>query len=164
MKYHFEVAIDEGLEVRCLEIEDLYKKISHASKAEVVATQELHRYFRKPPVFMHHAIPWDEPLASIRARFAFRETKIFAVNVPPAMAFALRLRIEREARFLNQTQAAERLGLQSQSAYQRLEDTQRSNPTLGTIARVLKLFPKLDLRDILNCAEPSNPADIASVR
>ncbi len=57
------------------------------------------------------------------------------IEAESSVSFALRLRQERKRQGLALTEVADRLGVKYQ-VYQRLEDPDRSNPTLKTIAKL----------------------------
>ncbi|MCL2520665.1 MAG: helix-turn-helix domain-containing protein [Spirochaetaceae bacterium] len=61
----------------------------------------------------------------------------YLIKVKKSVAFALNLRWQREALNITQAEMAKRLKI-NQSAYQRLEDTAKSNATLKLIERVEK--------------------------
>lgn len=154
MKYHFRVSrISDGdpdgdFQIRCLEIFECTKRIAKQEHALVEASKLLHEYLAKPPFLMCFLMPYEQPFEEIKFLYGHGAVEIIAVTVKPRTAFALMLRIEREHRCLNQTEAAKLLGLSCQSAYQRLEDPLRANPTLSTIERLIEMLPHFDFGKI----------------
>jgi antitoxin HicB len=64
-----------------------------------------------------------------------KQANTYPIKVHKNIAFALTLRWQREEAKLTQNEMASRLKI-NQSAYQRLEDTAKSNPTLKLIEKV----------------------------
>jgi len=71
----------------------------------------------------------------------YNEKNMYPIEVERNIAFALNLRWNREDLGLTQKDMAEKLKI-NLSAYQRLEDTKKSNPTLKTISKVENALKK----------------------
>lgn len=65
------------------------------------------------------------------------DTYLVAVSIP--VSFAITLKQEREKLGLTQKDVAEKMGV-AWSAYQRIENPRKTNPTLSTIAKLEKVF------------------------
>ena len=74
--------------------------------------------------------------------------KRFYVSIASAIAFPIILRKARLAAGLTQQQMAQKLGLKSIGAYQRLETLHQSNPRLNTIYKISEILA-MPLEDIL---------------
>lgn len=164
MKYHFRISHasdghpDGEFQIRCLEISECTKRIAQPEQAAVEASKLLHEYLAKPPLLMCFLTPHEQPFEELKFLYGQGAHDVIAVAVKPRMAFALMLRIEREHRCFNQTEAAKLLGLSCQSAYQRLEDPLRANPTLATIENLLEIFPNFEFAKIFeSAARPALP-------
>ncbi len=142
MKFRFRYTIEaDGTHVaRCLDFFSCQAVAPTLGQLRVHAAEVLHKDLSVPPstcIFRSpRAAADDAPLGNA--------LPIFTVAIRPGAAFALSLRELRTNRILFQRQVARRLGMQL-SAYQRLEDPKRANPTLETVARVKKIFPKFDV-------------------
>lgn len=138
MKFRFRYNLEpNGLYfARCLDFSACTVTAANLAELKTNAARALHADLTVPPNTCIYLTPSraSGPLAPM----------VFAVALRPGAAFALSLRESRTERVLFQRQVARRLGMQL-SAYQRLEDPQRANPTLETIARVQSVFPKLDV-------------------
>lgn len=75
----------------------------------------------------------------IPAPSAVKGTNTHMVEPERTVAFALWLRDQRKRSGMTQTEIADKLGVRYQ-VYQRLEDPERSNPTLKTIERLERVF------------------------
>ena len=64
---------------------------------------------------------------------------IYYIEPELKIAFAITLKKERERMGLSQKDVAERMNV-NWTFYQRIENPRRSNPTLGTIAKLQKVF------------------------
>ncbi len=74
------------------------------------------------------------------------EGDTFEVRVEPEIAFSVLLRACRARHGITQKEAAARLRMKRIYGYQRYE--RRSNPSLSTIAAILKLFPDFPIQDV----------------
>jgi len=74
---------------------------------------------------------------------------IVEVPVNPKIAFALMLRMLRKQKGLTQNEIARMLGMKNIYSYQRLERSKQANPSLITLAKIKKVFPELNVDEIL---------------
>jgi DNA-binding XRE family transcriptional regulator len=158
MKYHFKVLMgDDGrFVVQSVEFFRCANSVARVEDAEAEAKRLLDAHLNQPTFDMFYSAPAEGTTTEIQNRFGHRAVKFFAVPVSPATAFATTLRRLRAHRCLSQADAANLLGIKSRSAYQRLEDPLRSNPTLKMIARLAEVYPKLDVGSFF---EPSHKSD-----
>lgn len=80
---------------------------------------------------------WIPPMPdpSIKGR------NIVEVEVDPRIALAMLIRVNRLKQGLTQREAATRLGMKHVYQYQKLESSKTSNPELGTLVKLKRLFP-----------------------
>jgi len=71
------------------------------------------------------------------------------VDMAPGIAFAYYLRTMRLSRGMTQKEAAKLLGMKNIYSYQRLESGKTANPELLTLVRIKKIFPEIDLDDVV---------------
>jgi antitoxin HicB len=64
---------------------------------------------------------------------------IYSIEPDLKIAFAITLKKEREKRGLTQKEVAEQMNVQP-AFYQRIENPRKSNPTLGTIEKLQRVF------------------------
>jgi antitoxin HicB len=64
---------------------------------------------------------------------------VYRIEPDTTVGFAIRLKKQREARGLSQSDIAKQLGITYQT-YQRIENPTKSNPTLKTILKLEKVF------------------------
>ena len=137
MKYHFKVHKEEnlwwaeGLEIswahaQAKSVEDLRKNME-----EVLAL------CLEEPEDSHLILPL--PNRGLRGK------NVVEVQVAPTTALAMMVRRERLMHKISQRKAAEKLGIKHLSQYQRLESGKTSNPELGTLAKLKKIFPRISL-------------------
>jgi antitoxin HicB len=138
MKFRFRYKIepDGHFFARCLDFSICSAAGANLEELKANAERALHDDLTVPPNTCIYLTP--------RTAANPLERNVFSVIVRPGAAFALSLRELRTQRVLFQRQVARKLGMHL-SAYQRLEDPLRANPTLETIARVREIFPKLDV-------------------
>jgi antitoxin HicB len=149
MKFRFLYQIDSDgvLRARCLDFFSCMATGKSLQELKVNASRELHRDLTVPPHTRILLTPRKaDPPRGNSEDDRFRAS-VFIVAVRPGAAFALSLREIRTERVLFQRQVSRRLGMQL-SAYQRLEDPLRANPTLETVARVQKVFPALNISNL----------------
>lgn len=158
MRYHFRVLFsDDGkFVVQSIEFFHCATSIVRIEDAEQVASRILHRFLSQPRFDYFYSAPREGTFEEIVAQFGFGAVKVFSVPVEPATAFATTLRRLRSHRCLSQEQAARRLGIKNRSAYQRLEDPLRANPTLNTIVRLRKVFPNFNIGSLF-ASVPATP-------
>ncbi len=141
MKYHFKIHKERrGFWAECIELKGCQTQAE--SKASLLENmrEALNLYL-------------DEP-ADSKAIFSLPKKSclgrnVVAVPVDPKVALAFLLRRHRLERGLTQTQAAEQLGLRGLYSYQRLENSKTANPEFETIIRIKRVFPELDIDELL---------------
>ena len=108
------------------------------NEARINAKEALNLYLEDTPIRA-----FDRPKAVDNpdgfSGFESSYTEVFPVEVDKNIAFALKLRWQRENHGLTQTEMAGRLGVRL-SAYQRLENPGKSNATLKTIQQLEKVI------------------------
>ncbi len=67
---------------------------------------------------------------------------IFSITPSLNVSFAITLKQERERQGLTQKEVARRMGV-NWTAYQRIENPRKTNPTLATIGKLQKVFGRL---------------------
>lgn len=156
MRYHFRVLPADGgrFVVQSIEFFHCANSVGRLNEAEQEATRLLHKYLSHPSFDMYYSAPREGTLSEIESQYGYRAVRVFSVNVDPVTAFATTLRRLRSVRCLSQSDAAKLLGIKSRSAYQRLEDPLRANPTLKTISRIATLYPNLNVGSLF---EPTSP-------
>lgn len=152
MKYHFKISARESGDylVQCLEIYGCAVSVKQPAEAATAASKKLHAFLSMLPDDLSFIEPFDRSGEEVRRQFGLEPGELVIVELTPAFAFAIALRLARFNRCLSQAQTARRLKLRSRSSYQRLEDPKRTNPTLDTILRVRKVFPDLDLATVFS--------------
>ena len=104
------------------------------NEAKAHAREALNLYLEDTPIKA-----FDRPMTTYNLddykEFESDYIEVFPVEVDKNIAFALKLRWQREERGLTQAAMAERLGVRL-SAYQRLENPSKSNATLKTIQQL----------------------------
>jgi DNA-binding XRE family transcriptional regulator len=155
MKFRFlyKLESDGSYSARCLDFFICSARGATLTELKTKASLALHEDLTVPPhTCIYRSPPHDDSRKRVERDGAIDAAtndaaNIFSVPLRPGAAFALSLREHRTQRVLMQRQVAGRLGMQI-SAYQRLEDPQRANPTLKTMARLRKIFPEFDLSDL----------------
>ena len=104
------------------------------NEARIHAREALNLYLEETPT-KAFARPSKAINPDDYSELASRDTEVFPVEVDKNIAFALKLRWQREDHGLTQPAMADRLGVRL-SAYQRLENPGKSNATLKTIQRL----------------------------
>ncbi len=149
MRYHFLIrkCADGRCLLNCVEI--FHCSTVVATRAEVAATARtfLAEYLQAPLGEYRFARPFRGTVSSLCESIGATPDDVLAVPVEASTAFALSLRHSRAVRGISQSRAARLLKI-NLSAFQRLEDPRRSNPTLKTMKRLTTVFSNLDLRDI----------------
>lgn len=74
---------------------------------------------------------------------------IISIPVSATVAMANKIRSIRLKRNLTQREMCEILDIGHLSSYQRLEDPQKANPELKTLAKIKSLFPELKLDEVI---------------
>ena len=142
-RFRYKLETDGCYSARCLDFFICTASGATLDELKMNASVALHADLTVPP----HTCIYLTPARAEKCDVA----TTFSVSIRPGAAFALSLRELRTQRILLQRQVADRLGMQI-SAYQRLEDPQRANPTLATMVRIQKVFPKFD---VANLFEPN---------
>ena len=138
MKYHFKIhRAGKGFWAECLELKGIHTQGD--TKGELLAN-------------MHEALNLflnEHPDSKIVHPLPRTSGKGVQVEVEPQIAFAFYLRRIRLKRGLTQKEVARLMGFKNLYSYQRLEKAKTANPELSTLAQIKRLFPELNLEDIL---------------
>ncbi len=81
----------------------------------------------------------DSRSLSIPEATTIERDDIYPIEASLNVAFAITLKQEREKQGLTQKEVAKRMGV-NWSAYQRIENPRKTNPTLATIEKLQKVF------------------------
>lgn len=142
MKYHFKVHKEENMFwAECLELEgcntqgktkeDLFENMKEVLDLYLDEPEDSKKVFPKP-----------------NSKLSGRN--VVAVPVDPRISWAVLLRNARLNRGMTQKEAAKALNIKNLYAYQKLESSKTANPELATMIRIKKVFPELNLEDILS--------------
>jgi len=141
MYYHFKIHKENnGYWAECLELEGCITEADNLEILESNMEEVLNLYL-------------DEPDSSKRLfplpkkKFKGKNTKVIAVN--PKVAFAMTIRMLRLKKGLTQKETAKLLGMKNLYSYQRLESSNKVNPSLTMLNRIKNVFPELKIDDIL---------------
>ena len=142
MKYHFKIYKEgRGFWAECLELEGLQTQGSTKKELMMNMEEALNLYLDEPE---DSKVIFPLPNQKIR-----KASNIVDVHVYPAVAFSFFLRNSRLKQKLTQNQVREKLGLKNIYSYQRLESSQTANPELKTIVALKRIFPEMDLEEIV---------------
>jgi len=142
MKYHFRVTKEgEGYVAYCVELNGCQTQADTRKELIPNMKEALNLYLNEP--------------ADSKEIFPLPDNKIKGKNIVEIecavkVAFAMLLRQARLGSKLSQKKVAEKMGYKNTFSYQKLEDSKTANPTLVTISKVKKVFPKLSLERILS--------------
>jgi antitoxin HicB len=142
MKYHFKIH-KEGSKywAECLELEGCNTQGDTRAGLIKNMSEALHLYLDEPE---------DSRLAITAPNPTLKGKNIVEIAVEPRVAWATSLRNSRLNRGMTQKEAAKSLNMKSIFAYQRLESGKTANPELATIVRVKRVFPELDIDDLIS--------------
>lgn len=146
-RFRYKLESDGMLFARCLDFFSCTAFGATFEQLKINCSRALHSDLTVPPNTCIYLTPREDQRLCTSLEERKLPPDVFTVSVRPGAAFALSLREIRTERVLFQRQVARRLSMQL-SAYQRLEDPLRANPTLATIARVQKVFPALDIANL----------------
>ena len=141
MKYHFKIRREgKGFWAQGIELEGILAQGETKEELERNMHESLNLFLDEPT---NSKIIFPLPRANLKG------TSIVSVEVGPQIAFAFYLRRIRLKRGLTQKDVAKLMGFKNLYSYQRLEKSKTANPELSTIVQIKRLFPELDLEDIL---------------
>jgi antitoxin HicB len=141
MKYHFKIHREgKGFWSQCVELEG----ISTQGETKEELQKNMHEALN---LFLDE--PADSKVIFSLPRTNLKGPSIAVVEVEPQIAFAFYLRRIRLKRGMTQKDVAKLMGYKNLYSYQRLEKAKTANPELSTIVKIKRLFPELDLEDIL---------------
>ena len=141
MYYHFKIHKEgDGYWAECIELKGCVTQGDTFKELEKNMEEALNLYLDEPDnsdvVF---SLPNDE----------IEGEDIVEVPVNPKIAFAFMLRMLRRKKGLTQNEIARMLGMKNIYSYQRLERSKQANPSLTTLAKIKKVFPELNVDEIL---------------
>jgi antitoxin HicB len=137
MKYHFRIHKEgEGFWAKCEEADGWVTQADDRNELMHNMREVLDLILDEP-----EDSKWIPPMPdpSIKGR------NIVEVEVDPRTAMAMLIRVNRLKNGLTQREAATRLGMKHLYQYQKLESSKTSNPELGTLVKLKKLFPDLSV-------------------
>jgi len=141
MYYHFNIHQEEnGCWAECLELEGCITEADNIETLEANMAEVLNLYLDEPESSNKLFPPPDHRLKG-------RNIKEVAVN--PKIAFAMSMRMLRLKKGLTQKEAAKLLGMKNLYSYQRLESSNKVNPSLTMLNRIKHVFPELKIDEIL---------------
>lgn len=142
MKYHFKIhgSSAEGFWGQGIELEGCQSQGDTREELLENLQEALDLYLSEPE---DSKLIFPEPQRNLAGR------NIVSVIVSPTVAVACKIRSIRLKRNLTQRQMCEALDIPHLSAYQRLEDPQRANPELKTLAKIKSVFPELKLDEVI---------------
>ena len=142
MKYHFNVVQEgSGFWAKCLELEGC--KIYSATQESLIQNM-------KDALIHYLTEPGNPKTIFPMPNKNLKGPHIRAVPIDPVIAWAVLLKNARLSRGLSQAKAAKALNIKNIYVYQKLESAKTANPGLTTIARVKKVFPEVNLEEILD--------------
>ncbi len=141
MKYHFKIHREgKGFWAHCMELEGISTQGESKEELQKNMHEALNLFLDEPP---------DSKFIFSLPRNIPKGSSIVAVEVEPQIAFAFYLRRIRLKRGMTQKDVAKLMGFKNLYSYQRLEKAKTANPELSTIVQIKRLFPELDLEEIL---------------
>jgi len=140
MKYHFIVQNEKnGYWATCVELEGCVTQADTKKELVEHMAEALDVYLDEP---LHSQVIFPLPLLQ------GNNASWVSVPVSPQIAFAFLLRRERVLHQLTQRDVASLLSMRNLYSYQRLERSRSANPTLQTIAMILKVFPTFPVEHV----------------
>jgi antitoxin HicB len=133
VRYHFKVHKEgAGYWAQCIEYDGCLTQGDGRDELDHNMQEALDLILDDPP-----ESTWIPPMPdpSIKGR------NIVEVEVDPRIALAMLIRVNRLKQGLTQREAATRLGMKHVYQYQKLESSKTSNPELGTLVKLKRLFP-----------------------
>lgn len=142
MVYHFRVRKeDDGYWAECVEIEGCNTQGDTLVELAENASEALNLHLSEP---VDSKVIFPAPIDKPKGKH------IIAVPVNPRVAMAMRIRQERIKKGLTQQKVATLIGISHIYAYQKLESAKTCNPGLETLVRIRRVFPDLEVDDILD--------------
>ncbi len=142
MKYHFKVHKEKsGFWAECLELDGCQSEGKTLSQLAQNLKDALNLYLSEPE---NSKVVFPMPNKQLGAK-----RSILEINADPSVAAATLIRQLRINRHLTQHSMKDALGINNLSSYQRLEDPQRCNPELKTLANIKNRFPEFCLEELL---------------
>ena len=142
MRYHFKFYKEKSkFWAECVELIGCHTQGD--TKAELLKNMQeaLNLYLDEPE---DSKVPFPKPKKNLKAK------NIVMVSVDPHIAWATALRNARINRGMTQKDVAKSLAFKSVYAYQKLESSKTANPEFATIVKIKKVFPELDIEELLS--------------
>ncbi|ASD65164.1 type II toxin-antitoxin system HicB family antitoxin [Bdellovibrio bacteriovorus] len=142
MKYHFRIhgSSKKGFWAEGVELQGCQSQGDTLEELYCNLQEALDLYLSEPE---DSQMLFPEPQKNLNGK------DFVAVVVSPTVAVACKIRSIRLKRNLTQRQMCDALGITHLSAYQRLEDPERANPELKTLAKLKSAFPELKLDEVI---------------
>jgi len=141
MWYHFKIHLeDKGYWAECLELEGCVTEADTKEKLIQNMEEALNLYLDEPDT---SNMIFPLPNNKIKGK------NIIDVPVNPKIAFAMTIRMLRIKKGLTQKETAKLLGMKNLYSYQRLESSNKVNPSLTMLNRIKNIFPELKIDEIL---------------
>jgi len=141
MNYHFKIHDDsDGFWAQGIELE--YCITQGDTKEELMKNlDEVLNLYLDEPADSKMVFPLPEK--------SIKGENIVKIPVNSKIAFALYLRQTRLLNKMTQKQVATKMGMKSVFGYQKLESSKTANPTLVTLSKLKKIFPKFNIALII---------------
>ena len=137
MQYHFNVHNEEnGYWAECLELDGCFTQADDFEQLQTNMHQALNFYLSEPE---------DSQVLFPLPNNDLSSQNFQKVKVDPKVALSFLLRRKRILNKLTQAQVAEKLGLKNIWSYQRLEKPSSANASVTTLAKLMQVFPDLEL-------------------
>ncbi|MCK5535335.1 type II toxin-antitoxin system HicB family antitoxin [bacterium] len=141
MNYHFKVHDDpDGFWAQGIELEHCITQGDTKEELLKNLDEVLNLYLDEPA---DSKMVFPLPEKSIKGK------DIVEILVNSKIAFALYLRQTRLLNKMTQKQVATKMGMKSVFGYQKLESSKTANPTLVTLSKLKKIFPKFNIALII---------------
>jgi antitoxin HicB len=142
MQYHFKIYKEPFLYwAECIELEGCNTQGNTKNELLKHMKEALDLYLDEPE---------NSRLITPRPQKGLKGRNIVEISVDPHVAWASALRNARMRRGMTQKDVAKSLDFKSVYAYQKLESSKTANPEYATIVKIKKVFPELDLEDLLS--------------
>ena len=137
MHYHFKIhQEDNGYWAECIELDGCNSQADDLDELRKNIHQSLNLFLSEP----------DDSQVLFPLPDKKLDKEDFAlVEVEPQVALSFLLRRQRIINKLTQAEVAKRLGLKNIWSYQRLEKPDSANASVTTLAKLLQVFPNLEL-------------------
>jgi antitoxin HicB len=141
MRYHFKIHKEESQYwAECIELEGC--NTQGKTKEELLKNM-------KEALDLYLDEPKDSRYVVPKSKKGLKGKNIVGVAVDPHIAWITALRNARINRGMTQKDVAKSLDFKSVYAYQKLESSKTANPEFATLVKIKKIFPELDLEDLL---------------